>query len=102
MGGGPDGMSLTWTSKLKNYFLIENKLNVQNYIQLRNKRKVNTILSILSTDNTRTTHSSGSAAPEAHVPITTFVVASIHADERTSQSRTSSSSRAPHTSPDPP
>ena len=84
----------------KRHSYSKNKPNVQNYIQLLNKRKVNTILSILSTDTTWTTHSSGSAAPEAHVPITTFVVASIHADERTPQLRTSPSSRAPHTSPD--
>ena len=49
--------------------------NIKNYL----------IYSILSTDNTRTSHSSGSVAPEAHIPITTFVVALIHTDVRAPQ-----------------
>ena len=38
------------------------------------KKRLKPKLTILSTDTTQTSHSSGSVAQEAHVPITTFVV----------------------------
>ena len=71
------------------------------YPALGKRKRLKPNLSILSTDNTRTSHSSGSVAQEAHVPITTFVVVLIHADVRAPQLRASPTSRAPHTSPDP-
>ena len=96
MGGGPDGMNNKRNKFLyrilteRLFFNEQNNTKVQNYTHLLVKKKrLKPKLSILSTDNTRTSHSSGSVAQEAHVPITTFVVVLIHADERAPQLRAS-------------
>ena len=65
------------------------------------KKRIKPNLSNLSTDTTRTSHSTGSVAQEAHVPIPTFVVVLILADVRAPQLRAPPTSRAPHTSPAP-